>query len=142
MGPAQDLLGQLWKEYAKSDSRYLIADPFVVSIEAVTVAVWGPLCLSVAYLTAIQHPLKHPLRIIVCVAHLYGDVLYYATSLFHHYVNGISYSRPEALYFWVYYFLMNFVWIVVPAGLLYSSVCTVSNALRAVHGTSEQQKTK
>lgn len=37
MGPSQDLLGQLWKEYAKSDSRYLIADPFVVSIEAVTV---------------------------------------------------------------------------------------------------------
>jgi cholestenol delta-isomerase len=37
MGPAQDLFGQLWKEYAKSDSRYLISDPFVVSIESITV---------------------------------------------------------------------------------------------------------
>lgn len=37
MGPSQDLFGQLWKEYAKSDSRYLIVDPFVLSIEAVTV---------------------------------------------------------------------------------------------------------
>jgi cholestenol delta-isomerase len=77
--------------------------------------VWGPLCLIVAYLTAHQHPLQHPLRIVICVAHLYGDILYYATSLFDHYVNGVSYSRPEALYFWVYYFLMNFVWIIVPA---------------------------
>lgn len=37
MGPAQDILGQLWKEYALSDSRYLISDPFVVSIETITV---------------------------------------------------------------------------------------------------------
>jgi cholestenol delta-isomerase len=37
MGPAQDLFGQLWKEYAKSDSRYLISDPFVVSVETITV---------------------------------------------------------------------------------------------------------
>jgi cholestenol delta-isomerase len=49
------------------------------------------------------------------MAHLYGDTLYYATSLYDYYVNGIPHSRPEALYFWVYYFLMNFVWIVVPA---------------------------
>lgn len=37
MGPAQDIFGQLWKEYAKSDSRYLVSDPFVVSIEMITV---------------------------------------------------------------------------------------------------------
>lgn len=48
------------------------------------------------------------------MAHLYGDVLYYATSLFDHYANEVSYSRPEEYYFWVYYFLMNFIWIVVP----------------------------
>jgi cholestenol Delta-isomerase len=37
MGPAQDVIGQLWKEYAKSDSRYLVSDSFVVSIETITV---------------------------------------------------------------------------------------------------------
>lgn len=37
MGPAQDIFGQLWKEYAKSDSRYLVSDSFVVSIEMITV---------------------------------------------------------------------------------------------------------
>lgn len=34
---AQDVLSQLWKEYSKSDSRYLTADAFVTSIETVTV---------------------------------------------------------------------------------------------------------
>lgn len=37
MGPAQHIFGQLWKEYAKSDSRYLVSDSFVVSIETITV---------------------------------------------------------------------------------------------------------
>jgi cholestenol delta-isomerase len=36
MGPAQDLFGQLWKEYAFSDSRYLTSDPFVLCMETVT----------------------------------------------------------------------------------------------------------
>jgi cholestenol Delta-isomerase len=39
MGPAQDLFGQLWKEYALSDSRYLTSDPFVLCMESIT-AVW------------------------------------------------------------------------------------------------------
>jgi cholestenol Delta-isomerase len=36
MGPAQDLFGQLWKEYALSDSRYLTSDPFVLCMESIT----------------------------------------------------------------------------------------------------------
>ena len=52
------------------------------------------------------------------MAHLYGDVLYYATSLYDHYVHGLAYCRPEGYYFWVYYFLMNFIWIVIPGGRL------------------------
>lgn len=36
MGPAQDLFGQLWKEYSMSDSRYLTSDPFVLCMETIT----------------------------------------------------------------------------------------------------------
>jgi len=61
-----------------------------------------------------QHPLRHPLQAIVSLGQIYGDVLYYATSMFDHYYLGITYSRPEAYYFWGYYFLMNFFWIVIP----------------------------
>lgn len=52
---------------------------------------------------------------LVCMSHLYGDTLYYATSLFDDYVNDRPYCRPEPYYFWLYYFFMNFIWIVVPA---------------------------
>ena len=33
----QTIFAQLWKEYSLSDSRYLTSDPFMVSIEIITV---------------------------------------------------------------------------------------------------------
>jgi cholestenol delta-isomerase len=51
MGPAQDLFGQLWKEYAFSDSRYLTSDPFVLCMETVT-AVCSPSLFPEASLPA------------------------------------------------------------------------------------------
>jgi len=36
MGSLQDVFGQLWKEYALSDSRYLTQDPFVLCMETIT----------------------------------------------------------------------------------------------------------
>ncbi|KAF8852338.1 EBP-domain-containing protein [Acephala macrosclerotiorum] len=132
MGPAQDLFGQLWKEYALSDSRYLTSDPFVLCMETVTAFTWGPLCFVVALFVATSHPLRHPLQIIVCVGQIYGLILYYATSMFDHFYTGVTYSRPEFLYFWVYYFFMNFIWMVFPGMLLVSSVRTIAKAFQAL----------
>ncbi|KAK8194437.1 hypothetical protein M8818_007629 [Zalaria obscura] len=114
MGELQTLFGQLWKEYALSDSRYLTQNAFVLCMESITAICWGPLSYVVAGLITVQHPLRHPLQAVVSLGQIYGDILYYATSLFDHYYLGISYSRPEAYYFWGYYFLMNFFWIVIP----------------------------
>ncbi|KAJ5488372.1 Short-chain dehydrogenase/reductase SDR [Penicillium expansum] len=139
MASAQDLFGQLWKEYALSDSRYMTSDTLVLCMETMTVLLWGPLCFVVAYLTATRHSLRHPIQVIVCMSHLYGDMLYYATSLFDEYVHERPYSRPEPYYFWLYYFLMNFIWIVVPAYYLYHSISTISAALKC---QSEKEKTK
>jgi cholestenol delta-isomerase len=36
MASMQDFFGQLWKEYALSDSRYLFSDPFVLCMETWT----------------------------------------------------------------------------------------------------------
>jgi len=36
MATMQDFFGQLWKEYSKSDSRYMSSDPFLLTIEAWT----------------------------------------------------------------------------------------------------------
>lgn len=126
-----DLFGQLWKEYALSDSRYMTRDPFVICMETSTAVggdlpeanfacsrrradILGALSLLCRLMITTQHPLRYPLQALVSLGQIYGDVLYYATSMFDHYVNGLTYFRPEAYYFWVYYFFMNFIWIVIP----------------------------
>jgi hypothetical protein len=38
--------------------------------------------------------------------------------MFDHYYRGVAYSRPEFLYFWVYYFLLNFIWMIFPSSKL------------------------
>ncbi|KAJ5259299.1 hypothetical protein N7478_012280 [Penicillium angulare] len=38
MASAQDLFGQLWKEYALSDSRYMTSDTLVLCMETITVS--------------------------------------------------------------------------------------------------------
>ncbi|KAJ5682861.1 hypothetical protein N7462_006026 [Penicillium macrosclerotiorum] len=139
MGLGQDLFGQLWKEYALSDSRYMTSDTLVLCMEAMTVALWGPLCFAVGYLTATNSSLRHPIQIIVCMSHLYGDTLYYVTSLFDHYARDVPYCRPEPYYFWVYYFFMNFIWIVVPSYYLLDSIRTVSAAVRAQRKSAESK---
>ena len=62
--------------------------------------------------------MRHPIQIIVSLGQLYGDVLYYGTALFDHYYKGLTYSRPEAYYFWGYYVAINFIWVVIPCSKL------------------------
>lgn len=50
MASRSDFFGQLWKEYALSDSRYMISDPLVLCMETSTVVRWLALPL-VAVLT-------------------------------------------------------------------------------------------
>lgn len=111
--------------------------------------IWGPLCYAIVICIAKRSPLRHPLQIIMCIGHLYGCILYYATSLAELYFNDVSHSRPEALYFWGYYVGFNFPWIIVPtsklvqvhglshllmraAVLLVSSVRSIARAFRAL----------
>ncbi|KAK9856194.1 uncharacterized protein MYU51_000879 [Penicillium brevicompactum] len=75
----EDLLGQLWKEYAKSDSRYLTVEPFVLCMETITAFVWGPVCYLTAWMIIVKSPYRHPTQMLVSMGQLYGDVLYYAT---------------------------------------------------------------
>lgn len=117
-----DIFGQLWKEYSLSDSRYLTGDSFVVTMEAVTAVLWGPLSFVCAWCIVARSPLRHPLQLIISLGQLYGDVLYYATATYAVVVEGVEYCRPEAFYFWAYYFLCNFFWIVIPFCLIVSSV--------------------
>ncbi|KAF9880073.1 emopamil binding protein [Colletotrichum karsti] len=127
-----DIFGELWKEYSKSDSRYLTQDSFVVCMESITALFWGPMSFACAWCVVHDHPLRHPLQAIVSLGQLYGDVLYYATCTFEKLVERLVYCRPEDYYFYGYYVLMNAFWIVIPFGLLVSSSVATKRAFARV----------
>jgi cholestenol delta-isomerase len=142
MGSQDDLFGQLWKEYALSDSRYLTQDTFVVCMEAFTAILWGPMSFVCAWTIVVDHPLRHPLQLIISLGQLYGDILYYATCFFQEGVNSVVYYRPEPFYFWMYFFLCNFFWIVIPGWLIGESVGVMTAAIRKVKELEKAQKRK
>lgn len=141
MASKNDLFGQLWKEYSLSDSRYMTQDPFVVCMETVTAVFWGPLSFACAYLVVKEHPLRHPLQLIVSLGQLYGDVLYYAICWFNELVYGVAYSRPERFYYWMYYVLCNAFWIVIPLMLMYQSVGETAAVFAKVKQAATGKKT-
>jgi len=77
------------------------------------------LAFFIAYCIIVNHPARYPLQLIISLGQVYGDVLYYATSLL-----DIEYCRPERYYFWFYYFFFNFIWMVV--GCCMYSLSTLS----------------
>ena len=137
-----DIFGQLWKEYSLSDSRYLTADSFVVTMEAITAIFWGPLSFVCAWCIVTGSPLRYPLQLIISLGQLYGDVLYYATATFAMVVEGVHFCRPEDFYFWAYYVLCNAFWIVIPFTLIMSSVKHTIRAfaqVRKIEGGKKKQ---
>ena len=128
LGSRTDLFGQLWKEYALSDSRYMTQDAFVVCMESVTACLWGPLSFLCAYYIILDHPLRYPVQLMVSFGQLYGLVLYYGTAMFEDLVHGVQLSRPERIYFYAYYVACNAFWIFIPIWLIYESVCKTSAA--------------
>lgn len=116
IGEKQDILGQMWKEYALSDSRYMTSNSFVLAAETLSATGIGPLSLVTAWLVASRSSYRYQCQALVSTLHIYSDVLYYATSMQDYYHKEITHCRPEPFYFYVYYVGMNAVWIVVPLG--------------------------
>ncbi|CAG8903245.1 unnamed protein product [Penicillium egyptiacum] len=133
---SQELFGQLWKEYSLSDSRYLTSDAFLVCMEAVTAFCWGPLAFCIAYCIAVQHPARYALQLVISVGQVYGDVLYYATSLLE-----ISYCRPERYYFWFYYFFFNFIWMLVGCYYAKQSISEITKAFGKLQEFGQKEQT-
>ncbi|KAJ9151725.1 Emopamil binding protein [Pleurostoma richardsiae] len=129
---SQNLFAQLWKEYALSDSRYMTSDPFMLCVESITVLFWGPLCWAAAGCIATGNSLRYVLQVIVCLAHLYGVALYYSTCYAEYRYLGVSHSRPEFLYYWVYYVGFNLPWVVVPAIILLRSIQAIQGVFIAL----------
>ena len=84
------------KEYGKADSRYVTRDSFVISMEAFTAFVVGPMCFWAVLAMVRQYSWRHVLQLIVSVCQLYGDVLYFATTGIEG--TGATSSRMQASY--------------------------------------------
>ena len=100
----------VWKQVMDDPLCLYLANYSLVCLQVC----WGPLSFIVASMIATDHPFRHPLQAVVSLGQLYGDVLYYATSMFDHYILNLSYSRPEAFYFWGYFVFTNAFWIIIP----------------------------
>ncbi|KAI5288650.1 hypothetical protein KEM54_005037 [Ascosphaera aggregata] len=137
-----DLFGQLWKEYSHADSRYLTSDPFVLCMETITALFWGVLSYFQVILILKQSPYRHPLQIVICGGQIYGDVLYYMTSWFNKHFFGLDYCRPEAYYFWFYYFFMNIIWIIIPGYYLQDSFKKIAQSFTSLRKLEAAAKKK
>ncbi|KAK9792694.1 hypothetical protein WJX73_002670 [Symbiochloris irregularis] len=122
-----NILKEIWKEYAKADSRYATRDSFTISMEFVTAFMEGPGCFAILYGIAYRRSWRFTLQIMVSLGQLYGDVLYFATC----YLEGFVHSRPEFLYFWVYFVIVNSIWIVIPSWIIWVSARHISSCVAA-----------
>ncbi|XP_075594885.1 3-beta-hydroxysteroid-Delta(8),Delta(7)-isomerase [Balearica regulorum gibbericeps] len=125
---ATGLLADVWKEYAKADSRYMTSDDFTVAMETVTAWAWGPLSFLTFLAFLRHHPTRYILQLLVSLGQLYGDVLYFATEA----RAGWSHSDPRPLYFWGYFVGLNGLWVLVPAALLADACRHLAAAQRAL----------
>lgn len=102
--------------------------------------VWGPLSWLTLFAILRDSPFRHVGQVIVCTAHLFGVALYYGTNWGDYRASGVSYSRPEVLYYWVYYAGFNAPWVVVPVGMFIDEssirsiyICSRSHTYTYIH---------
>lgn len=107
----QAILSQLWKEYAKGDSRYILNDNFkdmhgdCHGLPVGTTQPVGGDCFSP------PSTLRFVLQLVVSVGQVYGDVLYFLTEYRDGFQHGVL-GHP--LYFWFYFVFLNALWLVLP----------------------------
>ncbi|XP_039203014.1 3-beta-hydroxysteroid-Delta(8),Delta(7)-isomerase-like isoform X2 [Crotalus tigris] len=125
----QSFVSQLFKEYGKGDSRYMISDNFIICVETVTFCVLTPLSLwtAVAFLSRQSH--RYVLQLVVSIGQLYGDVLYFYTA----YRDGFRHSEKwHPTYFWFYFVFLNGLWIIIPSILIWDAWKHLSGCQRVI----------
>ncbi|ORX45089.1 Emopamil-binding protein [Hesseltinella vesiculosa] len=120
-----DILAELWKEYSHGDSRYIFADPLLVTLEAITVFLWGPLCFLTVWYWWQDSPRGRYVQCVVSIGHLYSCSLYYILDI----LENFSHCDPHWVYKWIYFVSFNAPWIVVPGLLLANQSCFIIQML-------------
>ncbi|XP_047053470.1 probable 3-beta-hydroxysteroid-Delta(8),Delta(7)-isomerase [Lolium rigidum] len=116
---------EVWKEQSKGDSRYAARNSATVSVEWITVLLEGPASLLAVYAIASRKSYSHILQFAVCLGHLYGDIVYFATA----YMDGFNFWASP-YYFWAYFIGANSSWVVIPpliARRSWKKICAAIN---------------
>ncbi|KAJ2703902.1 hypothetical protein FB645_003722 [Coemansia sp. IMI 203386] len=126
-----DFASSLWKEYAKSDSRYLAQSPLVYVLESITVFVVGPLSLFTAWCIWQQQQNDSSAarflgQMAVSLMHLYSALVYFGSE----FLAKQSNCRPEPVYYVGYLISMNLPWIIVPIWLIVQSFGVIAHAMK------------
>ena len=155
---SDSFMGFVWREYGKADARWAVRDPTVISLELLTVFLFGPLCLLQAYGCYTRASWRHLLqvlcffvcllllfifslffftyKVIICVGELYGGWMTFCPE----WVDGnpnLDGSSFELL--WIYLVFMNGLWVYIPLILLFdSSVAIVQACSRSKIETLER----
>ncbi|KAG8431225.1 hypothetical protein GDO86_019221 [Hymenochirus boettgeri] len=115
---SDSVLSLLWKEYGKADTRWLHADPTVVSIEILTVVLDGLLALVLVYAIIKDKYYRHFIQITLCVCELYGGWMTFCPDWL---IGSPNLNTSNWLYLWVYLVFFNGIWVIVPGMLLWQS---------------------
>lgn len=119
---------RIYGQYARYDARYVNAEPTVVFI-CFTEAVLGPLCLLVAWLVHKDHPLRHPLQLLLCTAQFYGTVLYFTAPIVAGTWSQVMTRDPFEL--WVFVIILNGIWMIIPGLMIWQSLGVTRRAVVA-----------
>ncbi|XP_024121213.1 emopamil-binding protein-like [Oryzias melastigma] len=121
-------LAELWKEYGKADSRWLVSDPTIVSIEILTVVLDSLLGILLIHAILKEKYYRHFLQIALSVCELYGSWMTFCPDWL---LGSPHLNTSRWLYLWVYLVFFNGLWVLVPVLLLVQSwFCLKSLVLR------------
>ncbi|KCV73122.1 hypothetical protein H696_00666 [Fonticula alba] len=137
MAADMSTMGQLWKEYSISDSRYVISDPFIVSMEMITAFFDGPVALMAAYGLLRRRYWADLAVVVVSICQLYGVICYFGMEI----LENFPHSDPTPYYFWFYFFFFNIVWVIIPTICAFVSGRRILAALRLAHRPANSKKT-
>lgn len=131
----------MWKEYGKADTRWLVSDSTIVSLEIATVFICSPLCIALIYAICKQTYYRHFLQITLCVMELYGGWMTFVPDILD---GSPNLETGNVIFLYVYLIFYNGIWVIVPAILLYQSLIHFksSSSESARHQTSIDSRQK
>ncbi|TEB30564.1 Emopamil-binding protein [Coprinellus micaceus] len=128
---------EMWREYTKADARWGVSDPTVVSLELLTVLGAGPLACYILYQLVKNDPARHYWIVVLSTAELYGGWMTFCPEWL---TGSPALSTSNVLHLWVYLFLMNFIWVVIPILLMVDSYNHIAGSLRLAQANSKAKK--